>query len=312
MCRCLYCYKPLAAGETHFHAVCAKRFFGTREVPVLPYARDQLDQLALQVIRASTTLTGVQPKLSLNLQRHEGSQRLTIVGLWGDYIMKPQTEQYAELPEIEDLTMHLAEIARISVVPHTLMRMADGSLCYLTRRIDRTPQGGKIAMEDMCQLTNRLTEYKYHGSYELVAETIARYSTVPKMDVANLFEVVLFSWLTGNNDMHLKNFSLYSPDDIQIRLTPAYDLVNAAIINPRDDDEQALTLNNRRKQLTINDFSQALSSMGLPAVILNRLVAKYRRLIPQFEQAIKISFLSADMKQRYISLLHDRMNRFYH
>ena len=309
MCRCLYCYKPLAEGETDFHAACAKKFFGTREIPTLPYAREQLDQLALQVIRASTTLTGVQPKLSLNLQRHEGSQRLTIVGLWGDYIMKPQTGQYAELPEIEDLTMHLAELARISVVPHTLMRMADGSLCYLTRRIDRTPQGEKIAMEDMCQLTNRLTEYKYHGSYELVADTICRYSTVPKMDIANLFEVVLFSWLTGNNDMHLKNFSLYAPDDIQIRLTPAYDLVNAAIVNPRDDDELALTLNGHRKQLTKDDFSQALSSMGLPAVTLNRLVAKYRRLLPQFEQTIQVSFLSADTKQRYLSLLSTRLSR---
>ena len=309
MCRCLYCYKPLTEGETDFHAACARKFFGTKGIPVLPYARDQLDQLALQVIRASTTLTGVQPKLSLNLQRHEGSQRLTIVGLWGDFIMKPQTEQYAELPEIEDLTMHLAEIARISVVPHSLMRMADGSLCYLTRRIDRTPQGEKIAMEDMCQLTNRLTEYKYHGSYELVADTIACYSTVPKMDIANLFEVVLFSWLTGNNDMHLKNFSLYALDDIQIRLTPAYDLVNAAIVNPRDDEELALTLNGHRKQLTKDDFSQTLSSMGLLTVTLNRLVAKYRRLQPRFEQTIQASFLSADMKQRYFSLLSDRLNR---
>ena len=309
MCRCLYCYKPLAEGETDFHAACTGKFFGTREVPTLPYARDQLDQLALQVIRASTTLTGVQPKLSLNLQRHEGSQRLTIVGLWGDFIMKPQTEQYAELPEIEDLTMHLADLARISVVPHSLMRMADSSLCYLTRRIDRTPQGEKIAMEDMCQLTNRLTEYKYHGSYELVADTIARYSSVPKMDIANLFEIVLFSWLTGNNDMHLKNFSLYAPDSIQIRLTPAYDLVNATIVNPRDNDELALTLNEHRKQLTRDDFCQALSSIGLPAVTLNRLVTKYRRLLPRFEQTIQASFLSADMKQRYLSLLSDRLSR---
>ena len=139
------------------------------------------------------------------------------------------------------------------------------------------------------------------------------------MDIANLFEVVLFSWLTGNNDMHLKNFSLYAPDGIQIRLTPAYDLVNATIVrstlslclskNPRDDDELALTLNGHRKQLTRNDFCQALASMGLPSVTLNRLVTKYRRLLPRFEQTIQMSFLSADTKQRYLSLLSERLIR---
>ena len=196
MCNCLYCYRPLLKGEKDMHTACIKKFFGTTTLPVLDYTTEQLDQLALQIIQDQTSLTGVQPKLSLHLNEHEGSKRLTIVGLWGGYICKPQTSQYEMMPEVEDLTMHLAEMARIEVVPHTLMRMADDTLCYLTRRIDRTSAGEKIAMEDMCQLTERQTEHKYKSSYERIGKAVLKYSSLPKMDVTNFFELVLFSWLT--------------------------------------------------------------------------------------------------------------------
>ena len=161
MCKCLYCYKELEEGQKDFHPRCARKFFGTKDVPLLEYKHEELDQLAEQVIRAQTSLTGVQPKLSLNLDKHDGCSRLTIVGLWGDFIFKPQTENYEQLPENEDLTMHLAEAAKISVVPHSLIRLADGKLGYITKRIDRQENGEKIDMEDMCQLTLHPTEYKY-------------------------------------------------------------------------------------------------------------------------------------------------------
>lgn len=180
MCNCLYCYRPLLKGEKDMHQACIKKFFGTTTLPVLDYTMEQLDQLALQIIQDQTSLTGVQPKLSLHLNEHEGSKRLTIVGLWGGYICKPQTSQYEMMPEVEDLTMHLAEVARIEVVPHTLMRMADDSLCYLTRRIDRTSAGEKTAMEDMCQLTERQTEHKYKSSYERIGKAVLKYSSLPK------------------------------------------------------------------------------------------------------------------------------------
>ena len=144
MCRCLFCYKPLEEGQKDFHPQCVIKFFGTREAPLLDYRHEDLDSLAEQIIRAQTSLTGVQPKLSLNLDKHEGSNRLTIVGLWGDFIFKPQTERYPQLPENEDLTMHLAEAAKINVVSHSLIRLADGMLGYITRRIDRTKDGKKI------------------------------------------------------------------------------------------------------------------------------------------------------------------------
>ena len=311
MCNnCLYCYRPLLKGEKDMHMACIKKFFGTTTLPILNYTTEQLDQLALQIIQDQTSLTGVQPKLSLHLNDHEGSKRLTTVGLWGGYICKPQTSLYELMPEVEDLTMHLAEVARIAVVPHTLMRMADNTLCYLTRRIDRTPTGEKIAMEDMCQLTERQTEHKYKSSYERIGKTILKYSSLPKMDVINFFELVLFSWLTGNNDMHLKNFSLYEIAD-KIRLTPAYDLLNVVIINPKDDEELALTLNDRKKKLQKEDFIKSAATLGIETVIIERLINKYIKLLPKFEVVIQSSFISASLKERYIDLLRERLRKLH-
>ena len=309
MCRCLYCYHPLEKGERDFHPGCARKFFGMEKVPVLDYTCKDLEQLALQIIKDQTSLTGVQPKLSLHLNEHEGSQRLTIVGLWGNFICKPQTMQFKYMPETEDLTMHLAEVAKIDVVPHTLMRMADGTLCYLTKRVDRDAKGEKMAMEDMCQLTERQTEFKYKSSYERIAKAIAQYSSMPKMDVTNFFETVLFSWITGNNDMHLKNFSLYEPQDGTIRLTPAYDLLNAAILNPKDDEELALTLNGRKKRLKRSDFIAAGETMGIDPKIVDRLIGKYVRLHPRMSEFIGQSFLDEELKNRYNELICERMSR---
>src|SRR5574344_409103 len=307
MCKCLYCYKPLKKGEKDMPPGCIAKFFGTTVMPTLDYTTEHLEELAKQVIQDQTSLTGVQSKLSLNLNEHEGSNRLTIAGLWGGYICKPQTTTYEQMPEVEDLTMHLAELAKIQVVPHTLMRMADRSICYLTRRIDRTADGEKIAMEDMCQLTERQTEYKYKSSYEKIGKTITQFSSLPKMDLTNYFEMLLFSWLTGNNDMHLKNFSLYEPKD-DIRLTPGYDLLNVAIINPKDDEELALTLNGKNNKLTRKDFIASGVNMGLEQRTVDLLIAKYKKLQPKMNDLINRSFLSDDLKNRYIALLSKRID----
>lgn len=309
MCKCLYCYSTLETGEKDFHAKCVKKFFGTEKVPSLDYSCEELEELAVQVIKDQTSLTGVQPKLSLHLNKHEGSQRLTIVGLWGGFICKPQTIQFDQMPETEDLTMHLAELAKIEVVPHTLMRMADNSLCYLTKRIDRSNSGEKVAMEDMCQLTERPTEHKYKSSYERIAKAIMLYSSMPKMDVTNFFEVILFSWITGNNDMHLKNFSLFEPCDGNIRLTPAYDMLNAVILNPKDDEELALTLNGKKKRLKRQDFITSGLTMGVEQKTIERLISKYVKLLPEMKKLIGNSFLNEDLKDKYAELITERIAR---
>ncbi len=308
MCKCLCCYKPLSTGQVDFHPSCAKRFFGTKDIPTLEYSQSEMDSLAEKVIQAQTSLTGVQPKLSLNLNKHEGSSRLTIVGLWGDFIFKPQTDDYPQLPEIEDLTMHMAEVARISVVPHTLLRLTDGSIGYITRRIDRTSDGEKIDMEDMCQLTLHPTEYKYRSSYEQIAKVIAAYSNTPKLCLANYMQLLLFCYITGNNDMHLKNFSLYTPKGDYL-LSPAYDLLNVAIVNPKDTEELALTLNGKKSRLVRSDFLKFAERMDITEKSLNQMVTSFQKVMPKWEQLIKDSFLSEDMKERYLSFINERMNR---
>lgn len=306
MCKCLFCYKELEEGQTDFHPKCSRKFFGTSEVPLMEYKREDLDELAAQVIQSQTTLTGVQPKLSLNLHKHEGCNRLTIVGLWGNFILKPQTEVYPELPENEDLTMRMAEAVRIQVVPHSLIRLADGSLGYITRRIDRTKTGEKIDMEDFCQLTLHPTEYKYKSSYEQIAKVIATYSTTPKLDLVNYMQVLLFSFVTGNNDMHLKKFSLYCHKKFY-QLTPAYDLLNVAIVNPKDKEELALSLNGKKSNLKLQDFLKASATIGIEENITLQMIENMRKVLPLWRVLIKSSFLSEEMQEAYLNIIEKRL-----
>ena len=308
MCKCLYCYKPLEEGLEDFHPQCAKKFFGVEETPTFEYRHEDLDELAEQVIREQMALTGVQPKLSLNLDKHEDSSRLTIVGLWGDYIFKPQSDDYPQLPENEDLTMHLAEAAKINVVPHSLIRLADGRLGYITKRIDRTTDGQKIDMEDMCQLTLHPTEYKYRSSYEQIAKTIVQHCDTPKLALVNYMQLLLFCFVTGNNDMHLKNFSLYRPAD-SYQLAPAYDLVNVSIANPNDKEELALTLSGRKNKLKLDHFLQAAATMGLEEKVVLRLIANMNKALPKWKTLIHSSFLSEDMKKAYEDTIVKRLER---
>ena len=308
MSKCLYCYQELEDGQKDFHPSCAKKFFGTKDVPLLEYLHKDLDRLAEQIIRAQTSLTGVQPKLSLNLSKHDGCNRLTIVGLWGDYIFKPQTENHPQLPENEDLTMHMAEVAKIKVVPHSLIRLADGQLGYITKRIDRTKKGEKVDMEDMCQLTLHPTEYKYKGSYEQIAKTIVQYSSTPKLDLTNYMQLLLFCFVTGNNDMHLKNFSLYRPSEMY-QLTPAYDLLNVAIANPKDKEELALPLSGRKSKLNLDDFVNAAITMGLEKNVVLRLIDGLHDALPKWKMLINNSFLSEELKIMYEETILSRLSR---
>lgn len=277
---------------------------------MLPYRRSQIADLAKQVVRAQTTLTGVQAKLSLDINpggRNE-PDRFTIVGLWGRYILKPQTDTYRSLPELEDLTMHMAEAAKIAVVPHSLIRFADGELCYITRRIDREGNGAKIAMEDMCQLSERLTEYKYKGSYEQIAKLIRKYSATPQLDLVNFWEVVVFSWITGNSDMHLKNFSLYKTA-MGYCLTPAYDLLSTVIVMPEDKEELALTLNGKKARLRRTDFERSIISSGVSEKVIDNIAKKLRKALIKWIDLIDTSFLPDDFKKQYKKLIIGRMLR---
>lgn len=308
MAKCLYCYKELKEGQTDYHPSCAKKLYGVKTAPVLPYNRSQIGELAKRVVRAQTTLTGVQAKLSLDVNHGQKNEpdRFTIVGLWGRFILKPQTDTYRSLPELEDLTMHMAEAAKIAVVPHGLIRFDDGELCYITRRIDRQPDGSKTAMEDMCQLSERLTEYKYKGSYEQIAKLIKKYSAVPQLDLVNFWEVVVFSWITGNSDMHLKNFSLYKTH-LGFCLTPAYDLLSTLIVMPQDTEELALTLNGKKRKIKRSDFEKAMTASGLNEKVIQNMANKFGKAISKWIDLIDNSFLPNDMKREYKRLIIKRV-----
>lgn len=306
--KCLYCYQELKEGQRDFHPACARRFFGSAMVPELPYSRANINELAREVIQSRTTLTGVQPKLSMDINRggRDEPDRLTIVGLWGRYILKPKSDTYPWLPEDEDLTMHLATLARIQVVPHALIRFSDGELTYITRRIDRDDDGRKYLMEDACQLSERLSADKYKSSYENVGKLILRYSSMPQLDLVNYWEVVVFSWLTGNSDMHLKNFSLFSRVPGLYTLAPAYDLLNVHLLFD-DPEELALTLDGRKRKVTRQNFVNAMRRTGLDDKVTGNIFAKFAKVQPRWEAFIDQSFLPEDMREAYKAEIARRM-----
>ncbi len=308
---CLFCYQPLLQEELDFHGACAKKMFGQRLAPVLPYSEEDLEHLAKEIIQSQTAVTGVQAKLSLHLNRTPKGgleKRFTIVGLWGEYILKLPTQRYPQLPEVEDLTMHLAQLANIKTAVHSLIRLQSGELTYLTKRMDRI-KGGKLAMEDMCQLTERLTEHKYHGSYEQIGKAIQRYSSTPGLDLVNFFEVVLFSFLTGNADMHLKNFSLLEHPGSGMRLSPAYDLLNTALVNPADPEELALSLNSRKKKLKKQDFVAAMNTLQVAEKQQAAIFNKMLKAVPKWLERIDRSFMSSEFKEQYKFILLNRVAR---
>lgn len=311
MTNCLFCYLSLTENELDFHSSCSNKIFGQPSAPALPYSESDLESLAKDVIQSQTAVTGVQAKLSLHITNNNqkiGGKRFTIVGLWGGYILKPPTTLYLQLPEVEDVTMHLASIAKIKTAPHSLVRLASGNLAYITKRIDRVKKG-KLAMEDMCQITERLTEDKYNGSYEQIAKAIQKYSAIAGLDLVNFFELILFSFLTGNADMHLKNFSLLEQPGLGMVLSPAYDLVNTALVNSADDEEMALTLNGKKKKIKKQDFVAAMNTLKLDEKQQHNIFIKMEKAIPKWMKQIEISFMSDDFKNQYKQIVTERFKQ---
>ncbi|WP_338410313.1 HipA domain-containing protein [uncultured Flavobacterium sp.] len=306
--KCLHCYEPLLNNNSDFHEACNKRFFGQLKTPQLAYNLDNLQELATQIIQSQMAVTGVQAKVSLSLYRKQDknlTKKLTIIGLYGDYILKPPSEHYPQLPELESATMHMANLCGIKVVPHSLIHLQDGTLCYITKRVDRTRKG-KLQMEDMCQLSERLNEDKYKGSHEQVAKLILKYSSNPLLDVSNFYEQVLFSFFTGNNDMHLKNFSLLEREGLGLSLCPAYDLVPTALVNLADTEELALTLNAKKKKLKYVDFLAAFENGGLSKKVLDNTLELFVFAKPEILAVLEKSFVSDEYKQKYFSLIERR------
>lgn len=308
--RCLYCYKRIE-NELDFHEKCSMEFFGTPIPPKMEYSLGQMDELAKNVVERSVAVPGVQPKLSMTLvkQAKENSNaRLTVVGaLGGQFIFKPPSDRFPQMPENEHVTMRIGEALGIRVVPSSLIRLLSGELSYITKRIDRTETGEKIHMLDMFQITEAFDKYK--GSMEKIGKALDNYSSNTLLDKTFFFDLALFSFLTGNSDMHLKNFSMIESSFGWV-LSPAYDLLNVAIVFPEDTEELALTLAGKKKKLNYEHFEQLAERLGLTP---KQIKGAFNRIIKNKSKAldwINRSFLSTEMKTAYKELLEARSKQF--
>jgi serine/threonine-protein kinase HipA len=269
-----------------------------------PYSADE--QVKEAVARAAKmSIQGVQPKLSVRLNIKK--QIFEIVDTGGQYIFKPQTVSFREVPENEDLTMRLAELINIEVPLHGLLHSKGGSLTYFIKRFDRIGRNKKVATEDFAQLSGQNRETKYNSSMEKVAAVIEEFCTFPAIEKVKLFNLTLFNYLTGNEDMHLKNFSLIHRG-IKIELSPAYDLLNSTIIL-NSQEELALPLNGKKNRLRKNDFLDyfARERLGLTQKSIDQTLIQIAAASPKWIKRIQNSFLSAEMKRRYLKLLETRL-----
>jgi len=320
--KCLCCGKEIPdkasawEKEMQWHVSCVRRFFGTSTLPDLDISEDTLTRIAVESISMGFTVPGVQKKMSLHLTSDGVHPRLTLVNYPTGFILKPQTEYYEALPEAEYLVMQMAQKTGIATVPHALIRMAgdETTYAYITKRIDRIlptkkdPTLKMLAMEDFCQLEQRLTENKYQGSYERCAKVISRYSELPGLDLSELFFRVVFSFVVGNSDMHLKNFSLIETAAGSQRyvLSEAYDMLPVNMILPEDDEQLALTVNGKKHNIRRNDFLKFAETSGISRDAAMKMIRKILSLKEQYLQMCEQSFLPAHLKQRFCSLIEER------
>lgn len=313
MSKCLYCYQELDSASTgDYHPKCIKAFYGTTFAPALPYRLEDMEKLAKEAVELSVTVPGVQPKLSLgwikNTLKDGQNGRLTIMdALEGLYILKPQNLQYAQMPENEHLSMKLAELLKIDVVPSNMIRLASGELCYITKRIDRKKDSSKIHMIDFLQILE--LEDKYLGSMENLGKTIGELSVNTLMDKLRFFELTLFNFIIGNNDMHLKNFSMWLSDMGWI-LSPAYDLLNVKIILPKDYDDTALILGGKRKNFNKGYFDRFGTLLNLNEKQITSVYKKLNAWLPKAIKLVNASFLNKQNKLHYKELITQRVKLF--
>ena len=287
---------------------CSADFFGLKELPAIDIDKETLEELALKSSSLGLTVPGVQKKLSLHLS-DEGSSRLTLVGHPAGYILKPQTEDFEQLPQSEDLVMDIAEMMGVRVVPHGLIEV-DNKWAYISKRIDRL-NNEFYAMEDFCQLSGRLTLDKYKSSYERCAGIIKRYSVMPGFDMSEFYLRLLVCFVTGNSDMHLKNFSLIErdPGSREYVLSSAYDLLPVNVIIPEDTEETALTLNGKKSNLKRKDFLTFADIAGLNNKAATHMIDS---VVRRKEEAIRMcreSYLNSELKKGMIALIEERSDR---
>lgn len=308
---CLCCGKPLnMPNETGWHKACIKHFFGTATLPEVEIDDHSLALLAAETTDRGFTVPGVQKKLSLHLSSDRHKSRLTLVDYPTGYILKPQVAEYEALPESEQLVMTMADLVGISTVPHALIK-GNAGFAYITKRIDRHLESGKVemlAMEDFCQLDLRLTEDKYRGSYERCAKIIRQYSSRVGIDMAEFFIRLVFSFLVGNSDMHLKNFSLIETQEGsgEYILSPAYDLLPVNANMPADTEQFALTMNGKKTNIRRKDFLQFADSCEITSSTAEKLIKDVTHYTPKLIELCDEAPLPDELRERIRNIITER------
>lgn len=308
---CLCCGKELhKANEVGWHKACIKRFFGTTKLPKIEIDETTLKLLVEDTVKKGFTVPGVQKKLSLHLVSDDNKPRLTLVNFPTGYILKPQVSEYEALPESEHLIMSMADMAGISTVPHALIRGDDG-IAYITKRVDRKLHDGRVemlAMEDFCQLDLRLTEDKYRGSYERCAKIIKRYSSRVGIDMTEFFVRLVFCFVVGNSDMHLKNFSLVETAECtgEYVLSPAYDLLPVNANMPADKEQFALTMNGKKMNIHRRDFLKFADTCDISQAVAEKLIESIIKFTPQWIKLCDDSLLPSELKKRLKTIIYER------
>ena len=274
-----------------------------------PYSDDEINKMAASLVASRVSVCGVQPKLSVHFEEEKSeTPRITIVGFDGNYILKLPTKDYPQLIESEFAGMTLAKKCGIRTAEFFLAKLSGDRLAYVTKRMDRMPH--MKHMEDFCQLTERLSERKYFGSYEQIARKIRLYSASGGVDVIRFFEVVLFSFLIGNSDMHLKNFSLLREDSGSWRLSDAYDLLPVKLILPEDVEDMALTLNGKKSKINGDDFRVFAKTIGMSESQTVRAISRISdSLIANVDDVLNVSPLSDEFSARFKQLVRANLNR---
>lgn len=274
-----------------------------------PYNKgDQLKEAMAGATKMS--IQGVQPKLSARLNVSAGIFEIADQG--GTFIIKPQNDLYEELPENEDLTMRLAALAGIEIPLHGMIYSKDGSRSYFIKRFDRLPKKKRVAVEDFAQLTGQTRETKYSSSMEKVAGVLDQFCTFPLIEKQKLFRLTIFNFLCGNEDMHLKNFSLIRRNG-KVEISPSYDLLNTTIAMPNPQEEFALTLAGRKSKITKENLIDYFGSerLGLTPIIIEKTLQEIENQKLKWYKQIQISFLSEEMKKKYVELMSLRWARIF-
>lgn len=291
--------------ETGWHNSSIKRFFGTTVLPEIDINDETLAILAEKTTNKGFTVPGVQKKLSLHLLSDNNNLRLTLVNFPTLFILKPQAAEYEALPESEQLIMAMADVAKISTVPHALIKRKSG-LSYISNLTNNKIE--MFAMEDFCQLDLRLTEDKYKGSYERCAKIIERYSSRIGIDMSEFYIRLVFCFIVGNSDMHLKNFSLIETAERskEYILSPAYDLLPVNANLPKDTEQLALTMNEKKRNIRKDDFLKFAKSIGISRSTANKLIENLVKYAPKWLKMCDESLLPDELKERVKRIIVER------